>query len=496
MRIQNSKIAFTAALMLAITFTFSCYLEGNNSDDTSYEYCITTDNKCLTGPFTASTCSGQPSNNCPYDVSSSSSRSSSSVLSKVVYGTPVTYQGETYKTVVIGTQTWFQRNLNYDIEGSKCYNNNPANCEKYGRLYDWATAMAIDSKYNKEGWGESDEKHKGICPTGWHLPSEPEWKTLMLFAGTSQQLQSTSDNGTDDYGFAALLGGYGHGSQFTNINFESDWWTATEYSEYYVTYAYAASLQWADISGRLTKSFLTSVRCIKDNDNPISSSSIPSSSSRITSSSSLVPSSSSNSVQSGVVYGTPVTYQGETYKTVVIGTQTWFQRNLNYAVDGSMCYDDDPANCAIYGRLYNWLTAMNLPASCVSSSCASQINTKHRGICPSGWHIPSYAEWKQLDDYIENENDCWGCAGKFLKSKSGWDNNGGGNDAYGFSALPGGSSDDRFDDVGNTGSWWSATEAKSSSYADFISMGYDSDILWLSLSYYKSNFYSVRCLKD
>jgi hypothetical protein len=75
-----------------------------------------------------------------------------------------TRDGKVYKTVKIGNQIWMAENLNYEAEGSKCYDNNPANGQKYGRLYDWETA-------------------KKACPPGWHLPSDAEWQELVDFAG-------------------------------------------------------------------------------------------------------------------------------------------------------------------------------------------------------------------------------------------------------------------------------------------------------------------------
>jgi len=113
--------------------------------------------------------------------------------------------------------------------------------------------------------------------------------------------------------------------------------------------------------------------------------------------------------------------------TVKIGTQTWMAENLNCNVTGSKCYDNDQANCAEYGRLYDWATAMKLNISCNSSSCASQIKAKHQGICPSGWHIPSNDDWEELINYVESNNGCSDCAARYLKATSGWNNNGDGN---------------------------------------------------------------------
>jgi uncharacterized protein (TIGR02145 family) len=155
---------------------------------------------------------------------------------------------------------------------------------------------------------------------------------------------------------------------------------------------------------------------------------------------------------------------------VVIGTQTWFAKNLNYEVEGSKCYGDDPANCGIYGRLYDWETA--------------------KTVCPSGWHLPSDEEWDNLTSTCNIGSD----AGKF-KATSGWNGNGNGTDDYGFSALPGGNrSDGYFRGAGGGGYWWSATEY-TDIYASFRSMFYDdSNVSRNSLD--KSYLFSVRCLQD
>jgi len=172
----------------------------------------------------------------------------------------------------------------------------------------------------------------------------------------------------------------------------------------------------------------------------------------------------------------------KSYTYVKIGEQTWMAENLNHVVEGSRCYDNQDDNCKKYGCLYNWETAMK--------------------VCPSGWHLPSDADWNVLMKFINpscNDNkNCTG-AGIKLRASDGWYSSSGvpkGTDDYGFSALPGGegNSYDHFKDVGDYGHWWSTSEM-SSDYAYRRSINYLEG--WTYWSYGdKSSLFSVRCLQD
>ncbi|MDR1830182.1 MAG: hypothetical protein LBQ76_05355, partial [Candidatus Fibromonas sp.] len=157
------------------------------------------------------------------------------------------------------------------------------------------------------------------------------------------------------------------------------------------------------------------------------------------------PSSSSNrSSSSGSYTGSygSVYYEGQSYKTVAIGTQTWMAENLNYAPNSGTFISCNTYDCSTYGRLYDWSTAMSLPSSCNSSTCSNQVQSKHRGICPNGWHIPSNDDWDKLFRYVDNVSGSGlydsPTAGRYLKSTTGWNSGGNGTNQYGFSALPGG----------------------------------------------------------
>jgi len=163
---------------------------------------------------------------------------------------------------------------------------------------------------------------------------------------------------------------------------------------------------------------------------------------------------------------------GQKYRTVVIGGTRWMAQNLNYRADSSWCYENRADSCAKYGRLYYWDAA--------------------RKVCPKGYHLPSKEEW----DRLVTTAGGWKTAGDKLKSKSGWNENGNGTDNYGFSALPGGNrnSDGGFDDAGDYGDWWTATECfDGNAYSRFMFYYFGSVY---EFNYFKSYGYSVRCVAD
>jgi uncharacterized protein (TIGR02145 family) len=192
------------------------------------------------------------------------------------------------------------------------------------------------------------------------------------------------------------------------------------------------------------------------------------------------------------------TYAGQTYNIIVIGTQTWMAENLNYNATGSKCYNNQESNCNIYGRLYDWATAMGLASTCNSSTCAGQVETPHQGICPSGWHIPSNEDWDVLVKYVDPDyvSSTVNVAGTKLKATSWWNINGYDLDSYGFSALLGGfyfDHNDLFHSIGNSGYWWSASEYGSdNTYC--LYMNNDEYASWGI--YTRRSLLSVRCLQD
>jgi uncharacterized protein (TIGR02145 family) len=201
-------------------------------------------------------------------------------------------------------------------------------------------------------------------------------------------------------------------------------------------------------------------------------------------------------------YGFVEDDDGNEYKTVVIGTQTWMAKNLNYKIEGSLCYGDvtggdSEGNCDKYGRLYNWATAMALEVSCNTSTCSNLIGSKRRGICPENWHIPSQTEWSALNIFVGNS-----VSSKHLKSQEGWNSCGSSGsdesyyceDTYGFAALPGGFYNAKFDFVGRGGYWWNSDEYQYNTAYRRIMFNENENIIFGYFS--KAILHSVRCIRD
>jgi uncharacterized protein (TIGR02145 family) len=162
--------------------------------------------------------------------------------------------GKTYKTVKIGTQTWMAENLAFKPTSGNywAYENNQNNVAKYGYLYNWQTA-------------------KGICPTGWHLPSDEEWFQLSVFLGDNDadKLKSLKDwggehLGTNEFGFTTIPAGirYEDGS-FDDLGYETYMWTSTEISSteawFRGVYCFGSKVH----RSNKNKQIGISVRCIK-----------------------------------------------------------------------------------------------------------------------------------------------------------------------------------------------------------------------------------------
>lgn len=301
-----------------------------------------------------------------YSSSNESQNSSSSKTSK------------TYEFVKLGSQEWMTENLNEPVDGSRCYENDPGNCEKYGRLYTWADAMKVGIDYDRSELGKIELPHQGICPDGSHLPSYDEWQQLETYLGNHSK---------DKEFFTNQVGGfYDYRGTYKNERYEALFWSSTEYDASGTDYEFEYAWLWAfrrdftidkDNSHKWTAA---NVRCVRAATSDESSSS-----------------STETGLSSNSVYDPDA-------ESVRIGMQVWSTHNLDTPVEGSMCYDDKAENCEKYGRLYTWAMAMGAKTE-FDGKQLGDVVTPYRGICPSGWHLPSDKEWKELYEFLQDYPD-------------------------------------------------------------------------------------------
>lgn len=346
--------------------------------------------------------------------------------------------GTVYRIVKIGEKEWTAENMNFQTENSKCYDDKPGRCVKYGRLY------------------KKSDLSK-ICPAGWHLPTKAEWDELDLLKGdeTGRDLRSSQwGNGKNTTGFNALPAGYGTGSNYYDMDQKAIFWSPNvkkvgcEHSEMPVYEISSKKAGIVHVGDYEYNSVYYSARCIRGNLPP-------------------------RNVKKKELY-TPSeklkdSRDGNVYKTVVIDGKTWLAENLKFKTSGSMCYDGKDDNCAKYGRLYSWETA--------------------KTACPAGWHLPSSKEWGEIETYIKGLNKCGdGPDEADLKAKS-WDN---GKDVLGLALLPAGEARGGSQYMGVIAKFWTSTHAYLSNSYQY---SFDGNRL-IRQDDFEDNFKSVRCVKD
>ena len=556
-------------------------------------------------------------------------------------GTPTVtdVDGNVYNTVWIGQQCWMRENLrttryadNTEIPILDSYSvtdlyrcapaSNESNVDTYGYLYNWAAVM--------HGRATSNANHgvQGVCPNGWHVPSNVEWDQLIDYVSSQSQYVcgsntriakslasitgwescsnlcsvSNTPSTNNATGFSALSAGcHIHGGSYQLGNY-AYFWSATENSSSNAYSRMLSSCNSVMSRNNSDKNDGYSVRCLRDDTGGSSSIKV----STITTatigditatsaacggnvaddgggtvtargvcwSTSQYPTVSDNHTIDGIgtgsftssimelaantpyyvrayatnsegtAYGNEVSFttlpatteqdaqpcpgtptltdiDGNVYNTVQIGNQCWMRENLrttHYAdnteipagSDMSISYtdperyipNDNEGNVSTYGYLYNWKAVMR------NSSSSSTNPSGVQGICPTGWHVPSDAEWTQLTNYVSNQSQ-YVCGSnntyiaKALASTTGWDssssscavgNTPSSNNATGFSALPAGECGVNYSSFGSATRFWSATDAYvGNAYYRTLGLGID----YVDRHYINQNYsFSVRCLRD
>lgn len=202
----------------------------------------------------------------------------------IVYGKLLDKRdGQIYRTVKIGEQTWMAENLNYSdstnypsmLGGNWCYNNDNDSCEKYGRFYNWSAAVdsiywvSKGKKYERYGFLDMPTNVQGICPDGWMMPSSEQWNKLSETIEQVYDIQAKGfnvwDNAADLFGLAMLPAG-----EVRNDDLDYGMWTSPHYTMFWsvpeigTNFIVSIDDAWIEDSSKCGGG--CSVRCVKDEE--------------------------------------------------------------------------------------------------------------------------------------------------------------------------------------------------------------------------------------
>lgn len=416
--IMKKKLAASVICL----FIIAC---GDNSSEVSAPEESLSSEEISSSTAPESSCSVESSS----ETSSSSSdeSSSSSIITAWKYLNPEMSYGEitdprdgkVYKTLKLNGKNWMAENLNFDTGdtlGTWCAGDN---CALYGRLYTFATAM--DSAKSNCGYKVKcnlPEQFQGICPDGWHVPSGADLETIYYLGDTLSRAGGWADKSFPNItGLTLLLAGemsvdaYGRHNYYDGL---TAFWAHTDYTDSTAD-IFMSNSKMKYGAGVYDKRAGFSIRCLE------------------------------NYEKKEVI--DPATVRkdsfvdkrdGQTYKTVTIGHQTWMAENLNYAdtaynailKEQSWSIFDDSDSAKVYGRLYTWTVAMDSGNFDYSFLNRRMSQEPIRGICPEGWHLPMSYEF---DDLLVSIGGRDGFV-HLLKANVGWSEEPG-NDEYGLSLV-------------------------------------------------------------
>ena len=512
------------------------------------------------------------------------------------YGPKVTdVDGNSYKTVYVGTQQWMGENLKtakysdgtpipnvtdntewstLTTDAWSYYNNDAANNTKYGKLYNWYASSPTTNG------------NKNVCPSGWHVPNSEDWSVIIEYLGgegiagdkmreVGSTNWGTSNTGNNLSNMTGLPAGWRDGSNgiFGALGTNCFWWSNSEFTstnawlidigsyaprafrnEHYKKTGFSirclkdavntnnqptqGSIQWIDCGGETNNETLTANTSVTEVNSVItynggnagtyasqaiastgvtgltatlSAGTLANGEGNLTFTITGTPTASGTAtfdisiggktcaltrtiVQPTSGFGANITdVDGNSYKTVYIGTQQWMGENLKTAkyndgtpipnvtdntvwpnlTTGAWCnYNNSDSLGNIYGKLYNWYT----------------VNSNK--VCPNSWHVPTESEWTIISNYLGGSE----VAGGKMKEVGTlhWSNpNTDATNENFFTALPGGTKypDGHFDNFGTWGTWWSNNNSR---YVDLNCT--NGNLMFRSNS---NQFgFAIRCLKD
>lgn len=382
-----------------------------------------------------------------------------------------------YKTFTIGSQTWFAEDLSYVSPNT---NDNISIIEGNKKIV-FYNCTNLDN----------------ICPKGWHIPSNEEWKEFLSninlhqdddcdYPHAGKKLKSASSwdilvNEKKECGFSSCPIGCIENSIHIGDNELVGYWSSTDYDtekKFLFKLIRTSSVLFMSKGG---KNSYYSIRCVKDTEKWLKEKQAEESH-RKEIYERNIKAERSSVFNTALHYGAFVDERdGRRYKTITIGAQEWMAENLAFKTHiNSWAYNNLEDNLKRFGFLYDYESAL--------------------AACPKGWHLPSEDEWKKMASYlgsIENDSKYLPRVGTFLKSSNSWvidDQTIEGNNSSGFSALAAGcrSIHNEFINLGHYAYFWSSSILNGINQCFYLGKNFKS----LRIDYTLGYAYSVRCVKD